>query len=147
MGTWKYDEPGVAFTSESTLAEAGGEVVAETCKNKLESTYSSLGFSSSNTYFTFSDDGTFSAKILGKSCSGKYTFDEDEQAITLNLTILKITGYTKKSTDGISLLFESKKILTLLQAVASISGNQALSTISELSTNYDGVRIGFDLKK
>ncbi len=147
IGTWKYDEPGVAFTSESTLASAGGEVVAETCKTKLSSSYSSLGFSSSNTYFTFKDDGTFSAKILGKSCSGKYTFDEDEQQITLSITLLKLTGYTKKNTDGIALLFESKKILTLLQAVASISGNTTLETISELSTNYDGVRIGFDLKK
>lgn len=31
--------------------------------------------------------------------------------------------------------------------MASLSGNTTVSTIGDLSKNYDGVRIGFDLKK
>lgn len=152
IGTWKYNQPGCAFTSESTLAAAGGEVVAATCKEKLATYYKSLGFKSSNTQFTFAEDGTYSAKLLGKSISGTYTFDASTQAITLNVSLLGVNayslqGYVKKNSDGIALLFESKKILSILQTVGSLSGNSTVSSITSLTSNYDGVRIGFDMTK
>ena len=46
-----------------------------------------------------------------------------------------------------SILFESKKMLSVLQTVAAISGNSSLQTIGDLSKNYDGVRIGFDMSR
>lgn len=147
VGTWKYKEPGCAFTSESTLAAAGGEVVAATVKQKLESSYSKAGVTSSNTSFTFKEDGTFEATILGKSWSGTYTFDESTQAITLKGLLFSLSGYTKKNTDGIAVLFESKKVLTLVKTLTALSGNSTLSSIGDLSSNYTGVRIGFDLTK
>ncbi len=147
VGTWKYKEPGCAFTSESTLAAAGGEVVAATVKQKLESSYKKAGFGSSNTAFTFNQDGTFTAEILGKSWTGTYTFDESTQAIKLKGLLLSLNGYTKKNSDGIALLFESKKILTLVKTLSALSGNSTLSTIGDLSSNYNGVRVGFDLTK
>ena len=52
VGTWKYVEPGVAFTSENTLQKAGGQVISGTVKEKLLPTYNSLGVSSSNTLFS-----------------------------------------------------------------------------------------------
>lgn len=147
IGTWKYQGPGCAFTSENALAKAGGEIAAAEVESKLAEQYSKIGFSSSNTYFTFNPDGTFSTKIDGKSWSGKWTFDEKTQAVTLSGLIINLTCYAKRNGNGISLLFESKKVLTLLQTIASVSGNSALSTIGDISKNYDGVRIGFDLQK
>jgi hypothetical protein len=147
VGTWKYKEPGCAFTSESTLASAGGEVVAATVKEKLSSSYKKVGFSSSNTSFTFNEDGTFTANIVGKAWSGTYTFDESTQAIKLKGLLLSLSGYTKKNSDGIAVLFESKKILTLIKTLTALSGNSTLSTIGDLSSNYTGVRVGFDLTK
>ena len=35
IGTWRYVEPGVAFTSENALSKAGGQVVSGTIKQKL----------------------------------------------------------------------------------------------------------------
>lgn len=146
-GTWKYNGPGCAFTSENALAKAGGEVAASTVKEKLSTQYSKLGLKSTNTQVTFNSDNTFSAKIGGKSFSGSYTFDSDDQSVKLQGTLLSLTGYVKKTTSGMSLLFESKKILTLFQTLSALSGNSTLSTISDISKNYDGVRIGFDMKK
>lgn len=71
--TWKYSKPGCAFTSENLLAQAGGEIAANKVEEKLSEYYSKFGFSSSNTYFTFKTDGTFAAKIDGKSWQGNYT--------------------------------------------------------------------------
>lgn len=65
--TWKYSKPGCAFTSENLLAKAGGEIAASKIEEDLSKYYSKFGFSKSNTYFTFKTDGTFAAKIDGKS--------------------------------------------------------------------------------
>ena len=147
VGTWKYKGPGCAFTSTNTLAKAGGEVAATQIKEKLASQYSKLGFNSSNTYITFNEDGTFSAKIDGKSMSGKYTYDASTAQVKLSGMLLNFTAYAKRNTDGIGILFESKKILTLIQTMASMSSNETIGAIGNISKNYDGVRVGFDLTK
>ena len=147
IGTWKYNGPGCAFTSENMLAKAGGEIAASKIEEKLSAQYSKLGLSESNTYIQFKEDGTFAASIKGKAWNGSYTFDETQSQIQLKGLLLNMTGYVKKETSGISVLFESKKLLSLVQTLSSLSGSSQLSTIGEISKNYDGVRIGFDLKK
>lgn len=152
IGTWGYLNPGCAFTSQKALANAGGEVVAATCKEKLTTYYNKIGFKSTNTSFAFAQDGTFQAMILGKKLSGTYTFDEATQALNLNLSILGVQAYTlngfvKQNSNGIALLFESKKILSILQTIGAMSGNSTVSNITNLTSNYDGVRIGFDLAR
>lgn len=145
--TWKYSSPGCAFTSENLLAKAGGEVVSKKIESQLSTYYSKVGFSNSNTYFKFNEDGTFESKIDGKSWKGTYTFNESTHAIQMKGLLLSISGFATKNTSGISLLFESKKLLTLMQTLTALSGNTTLSTIGNISKNYDGVRVGFDLKK
>lgn len=147
VGTWKYNGPGCAFTSENLLAKAGGEIAASKIEEQLSAQYTKLGLSASNTYIQFKEDGTFAANIKGKAWNGSYTFDETQSQIQLKGLLLNMTGYVKKETNGISVLFESKKLLSLVQTLSSLSGNSQLSTIGEISKSYDGVRIGFDLKK
>jgi hypothetical protein len=55
--------------------------------------------------------------------------------------------YAKKELNGISILFEANKLLTILQTMSALSGNKDMQTIGDLSKNYDGVRIGFDMRK
>lgn len=146
--TWKYKSPGCAFTSENLLAKAGGEIAAKKVEEKLSTYYQKAGFRSSNTYFKFNEDGTFNAKIDGKSWSGTYTFDEKTHAIDLKgRLLLSLNGFATKNTSGISILFESKKLLTIIQTLTALSGNTTLGTIGEISKNYDGIRVGFDLSK
>ncbi|MBR7019216.1 MAG: DUF4923 family protein [Prevotella sp.] len=147
IGTWKYYQPGCAFTSENALAAAGGKVVAAEAKEKLLPTYKKLGIKSSNTYFTFNQDGTFSAKVMGKTISGTYKFNSSNSSVQMQTLLLSTTGYLTRNPQGISLLFESKKLLTALQVVGAASGNSTLGTVSEISKNYDGIRLGFDLSK
>lgn len=146
-GTWYYATPGVAFTSENTLAKAGGEVVASQIKDKLAGYYSSVGLKKSNTMFTFNKNNTFSGKVDGKSVSGTWTYDANNQKITLKTLLFTIPVYAKETSNGMSFLMESKKLLTVLQTAAALTGNSNLQAIGELSKNYDGVRMGFDMKK
>ena len=147
IATWKYSGPGCAFTSENLLAKAGGEVAAVQIEQKLLPYYQQVKISESNTYITFKEDGTFSSKIAGTPFSGNYTFDEASQKITLKGLLLSVNCYAKKEANGISILFEAKKLLTVLQTMSAMSGNKDLQTIGDLSKNYDGVRVGFDMKQ
>lgn len=147
LGTWKYAGPGCAFTSDNLLAKAGGEVAAQKVKAQLQSHYSSLGLNSSNTYISFKEDNTFSGKVDGKTLSGTYTLDVNTGQITLKTLLLTMNGYVNLNTTGMSLLFESQKLLTILQGLGALSGNTTMSAVGELSKNYKGVRIGFDMAR
>ena len=147
IGTWKYSAPGCAFTSENLLAKAGGEVAAVQIEEKLLPYYQQVGLSSGNTYITFNQDGTFSSKIAGTNFSGNYTFDEKSQQIKLKGILLSINCYTKRELNGISILFEGKKLLSVLQTMAALSGRTDIQAIGEISKQYDGVRVGFDMKR
>ena len=147
QGTWKYKGPGCAFSSEQALAKAGGEIAAVQVEEKLKPYYDNLKITAGNTWFTFNEDQSFKAQVAGKSISGTYTLNEKDGQMTLKTLLFSINGYAKREVGGISILFESKKLLTIFQAIAAISGNQALEGIGEISKNYDGVRIGFDLER
>ena len=147
--TWKYSKPGCAFTSENLLAKAGGEIAASKIEEDLSKYYNKFGFSQSNTYFAFKTDGTFAAKIDGKSWNGTYTFDEKTHAIQLKGLLLSASGFATRTTNGISLLFEQKKLLTLIKTLSklNLTGSTTMSAVSSIVDNYDGVRIGFEMTK
>lgn len=147
IGTWHYIQPGVAFTSNNALAKAGGEVAATEARNKLAETYNRLGFQSNNTNLTFKSDKTFSGQLAGRNIGGTWTYDQANQKLTLKTLLFSLPVYARRTTTGMSYLMESKKLLTALQTLTSLSGNTDLQTIGDLSKNYDGVRMGFDMRK
>lgn len=146
LKTWRYNGPGCAFTSENLLAKAGGEIAASKIEEKLSSQYSKFGLSSSNTYIEFKKDGTFAASIKGKEWNGTYTYKEKDGQIQLKGLLISLNGYVKRETNGIALLFESKKLLSLIKTMSAVSGSSQASTIGDIASSYDGVRIGFELK-
>ena len=145
--TWKYSKPGCAFTSENLLAKAGGEIAASKVEEKLSTYYNKFGFSSSNTQFAFPTDGNFSAQIDGKPWQGTYTFDEKTHAIHLKGLLLSASGYATKTTNGISLLFDQKKLLNLIKMLSAFKGSSTLSAVGTIANSYDGMRVGFEMTK
>lgn len=145
--TWKYSKPGCAFTSENLLAKAGGEIAASKVEEKLSTYYNKFGFSSSNTQFAFTTDGNFSAQIDGKPWQGTYTFDEKTHAIHLKGLLLSASGYATKTTNGISLLFDQKKLLNLIKMLSAFKGSSTLSAVGNIANSYDGMRVGFEMTK
>lgn len=146
IGTWSYVEPACAFTSENLLAKAGGSVAAKTVNEKLLPVYNSLHISNGNTQLTFNENGQFTGKIGGFPMSGTYTFDAANGLVKMK-SLTTFTAHLTRSTHGMNFTFESKKILTLLQTVSAISGNTSLSTIGDISKQFNGVRLGFAMKK
>ena len=147
IGSWSYGGPGCAFTSEQLLAKAGGEVVAAQIKTKALPYYQKIGISSANTTITFKQDGTYSAQFRGTPMQGRWTYDEATSKVSLQGLLLTINCYAKRNTNGIGLLFEASKLLTMLQTVAAMSGNQTIQAVGDISKSYDGLRLGFDFTK
>ena len=147
IGSWTYSGPGCAFTSENLLAKAGGEVAAAQIKEKALPYYQQIGISSQNTNITFKQDGTYSANFRGTPLSGNWKYDESSCKVTLSSLLLTINCYAKRNYTGIGLLFESSKLLNILQTMAALSGNQSIQAVGEISKSYDGLRLGFDFSK
>lgn len=146
-GTWNYYEPGVAFTSDNALARAGGEVAAGSIREKLSGGYDKFGISSSNTQLQFNKDNTFRGTVAGRSLSGTWTYNESEQKIMLKTFLFTFPIYVTRTLKGMSFTTESKRLLTVLQTVGQLTGNSNIAAIGELSKNYEGVRVGFDMRK
>ena len=144
-GTWYYTQPGCAFTSENLLAKAGGAVAAETCKEKLLPVYNTLGINSNNTQFQFTQDHQFAANVKGIPLSGTYTYDASSSTLKIKTMLFSSNVYVTRTTHGLAFTFESKNLLKVLQAIAAVSGNTTLQTVGDLSKQFDGVRLGFDM--
>jgi len=144
-GAWAYTQPGCAFTSENLLAKAGGAVAAENCKEKMQPVYNTLGISSQNTQFQFTQDHQFKAYVKGIPLSGTYTYDPTNATIHLKTMLFSSNMYVTRTTQGLAFTFESKNLLKVLQAIAAMSGNSTLQTVGDLSKQYEGVRLGFDM--
>lgn len=144
-GAWYYAQPGCAFTSENLLAKAGGAVAAETCKEKLLPVYNTLGISAQNTQFQFTQDHQFQANLKGIPLSGTYTYDPSSSTIKVKTMLFSSNVYVTRTTNGLAFTFESKNLLKVLQAIAAVSGNSTLQTVGDLSKQFDGVRLGFDM--
>ena len=147
IGTWNYNGPGIAFTSKDLLAKAGGEVAATKIEGEIKPYYDKVGITSSNTYAIFDAEGNYSISVDGKKFSGKYTFDEENAKLTLQGWLFNVNCYAKREYGGISLLFESKVLLSVLRTLTAFSSDETTRKFSDISKNYDGIRIGFDMKK
>ncbi|MBR1593728.1 MAG: DUF4923 family protein [Alloprevotella sp.] len=155
-GTWTYNGTKVYFESENALAQIGGQVAATEVESKLNTQLSKVGFTQSACKFTFypqsttSNTGTFEAYINSKKISGNYTLDESEGKLTLSvaLGLGNVTCYvTRNGTSTLNLVFPSNKLLQIAQVAGSLSGGSALSSVSSLLGNYDGMQIGLKLYK
>ena len=144
-GAWYYAQPACAFTSENLLAKAGGAVAAQNIIEKLLPVYNTVGISAQNTQFQFTQDHQFAAYLKGIPVSGTYTFDPSSGTIKLKTTLISTNAYITRTASGLGLTFESKNLLKVLQAAAALSGNSTLQTVGDLSKQFDGVRMGFDL--
>ena len=100
---------------------------------------------SQNTQFQFTQDHKFAGKFKGIPLSGSYTYDPSSGTLRLQTVLFSTNAYVTRTTNGMGLTFESKNLLKVLQAAAALSGNSTLQTVGELSKQYDGVRLGFDI--
>lgn len=147
-GTWTYTGSAVEFESDNLLMKAGGTAAATMAENKLNEQLSKVGIREGQMSFTFNADSTFTSTVGKKKLSGTYSYNASTKEVDLKyLRLLNLHAKINCTSNSMDLLFNSDKLLKLMAFIGSKSSNAALKTVSSLADSYDGMMLGFGLKK
>jgi hypothetical protein len=147
LGSWNYNAPNTAFTTNQALTDAGGTSKIATMNTSLASNYNTIGINRSNTSFSFLSGNKFSAKVNGIPFSGTYTYTPQNGEIELKTATETIKGNVIKTEKGMGLMFDSKQMTNILQKEGKVSNTAAVQAVSKLAKSANGARVGFELTK
>lgn len=155
QGIWTYSAPAVTFKSDNFLEQAGGAAASSAIVAKLSPIYSKVGIDKMT--LEIGADSTFVMKVRGITLKGtvsSVTPGSDSLANFVfnfqagKLKIGKIDTYVVKNPLGsIKVMFDVSKLIQIVKAVSSVTGNSTITTLSKALESYDGVCAGFELKK
>ncbi len=152
VGTWQYSKPACTFDSDNILATAGGEIASEKIEEKMAQICAQAGLKNTTCKYVFDSNGKYSCTVNNRVSSGTYTFDEKNKKINLVTTTgIKFNGKVVMNGNTMQLLFSSDKLLKLLQTMSSAAGNTSVNStmnvLTSLSSQYNGMNLGFEMKK
>lgn len=147
-GTWTYTGPACEFESDNLLSKAGGSAVSTKIENNITPVLKKYGVQ--GIVYTFDGKGNYTTKIKKRTIKGTYTFDSKKKTITFK------PHYGKEYTANVSILnnqmtlvFNADKLMHVLQTISNTAAkqNSTAATINTLMKSYNGMRLGFRLKK
>ena len=147
LGSWYYNAPTTAFTTQNTLTSAGGNATVANMNSSLASNYNNIGINRNNTSFSFLNGNTFSAKVNGIPFGGAYVYNPQNGEITLKTSTETLKGNVIKTQRGMGLMFDSTQMVNLLQKEGKVSNAAAVQAVSNLAKSANGARVGFELTK
>lgn len=153
QGTWTYTNPAVQLQGDNALKNVTGSVAAGELEKKLKTYCAKAGIVEGMFNYVFNSDGTFTNALKNKTLQGTYSLNPDEKTVELKYTLGKtrkvttLTAHVVLSGNDLSLLFNADKLLGFLSKVSSLSGNDTLQLVNKLASEYDGMMLGFELKK
>lgn len=148
IGTWTYSGPECQFESENLLAKAGGEMAAKEVEEKMIAVYNKV--SMNNIRYTFNEDGTYSYQMKKRTVTGSYVFDDAAKTITMTGKLgLKTVAYVTVTGNDMSMVFKADKLMSILKTITGAASkvNSTAATINSVAEAYDGLMLGFELKK
>lgn len=148
IGTWTYVGPECQFESENMLAKAGGAVAAKEVEDKMQAVFEKIGMNGCQ--YTFNEDGTYSYVIKKRTIKGTYTFDDAEKTITMKGKLgIKTVAHVTVTGNSMSMVFNADKLMSVLKTITGAASkiNSTASTINSVAGAYDGMMLGFELKK
>ena len=117
-------------------------------ENKLNGQLTKVGIKEGQMSFTFNADSTFTSTVGKKKLSGTYSYNASTKQVDLKyLKLLNLHAKVNCTSNSMDLLFNSDKLLKLMTFLGSKTNSTALKTVSSLAENYDGMMLGFGLKK
>ena len=149
IGTWAYVGPDCQLKGDDLLKNIGGDAAGVEVEKKMVSIYEKAGLNTIQ--YTFNEDKTCSYTIKGKKVEGTYVFDPEAKTITIQAGRLKVKTVAHVVTLGsnMSFVFDANKIFSVVKTItgATSSLNASASAINKLLEEFDGMMIGFELKK
>lgn len=153
VGSWQYSAPAVAFQSDNLLQKAGGAAAAGIITEKLAPYYAKAGITGLTA--VFNQDKTFKFQVKRVTLSG--TFEKDATSETGDfifnfkaagkIPVGKFKAHVEKVGSKLTITFDASKLITLVNTIASISGQATLKSVATMLNSYDGLNCGFELSK
>ena len=154
QGTWMYVNPALQLEGDNALKNVAGSLAATEAEKKMKEYCAKVGIVEGVFNYVFNSDSTFTSALKRGSLKGTYSVSPEDKTVTLRytvgnkkLTVPTLTAHVILSGNELTLLFNADKLLKFLSTVSSISSNTTLKAINKLASEYDGMMLGFDLKK
>ena len=149
IGTWEYVGPDCQLKGDNILTNLGGEAAGAEVEKKAQSIYEKSGLNTIQ--YIFNEDQTCSYTVKGKTVQGTYEFDAEAKTVTIRTGKLGVrtTAHIVTLGDNMSFVFDADKLLSVVKTItgtASKFSTQA-AAINTLANQFNGLMIGFELKK
>ena len=150
VGTWNYSSPAVSFASSNALQNIGGAAISTQIENKLATYYKKMYLT--NVVLTVDSSYNFTMKLKVGTLSGTVA-KNDDGTLVFNFNAFGAFSYgsinsrATKSGNQLNITFDAEKLMALIQGVAQFTNNSTISTVSSLLSSYDGIYVGFKMKK
>lgn len=149
IGTWNYVGPDCQLKGDDILKNIGGETAGEEVEKKMAPIYEKAGLNTIQ--YTFNEDKTCSYTIKGKKVEGTYEFDAEAKTITIKAGKLgiKTTAHIVTLGSNMSFVYDADKILSVVKTITGAASglNASASTVNKLLEQFNGMMVGFELKK
>lgn len=152
-GTWTYVNPAIQLEGDNVLKNAAAGVASSEMEKKLKEYCAKVGIIEGVFNYTFNTDSTFTSVLKGRTLKGTYSFNADDKTMELyygqigKSSLTTMTAHVVVTHDQLSLLFNADKLLDFLTKLSAVSKNTTLQTLNKLASQYDGMMMGFELKK
>lgn len=152
-GTWTYVNPAIQLEGDNVLKNAAAGVASSEMEKKLKEYCAKVGIIEGVFNYTFNTDSTFTSVLKGRTLKGTYSFNADDKTMELHYgqigksSLTTMTAHVVVTNDQLSLLFNADKLLDFLTKLSAVSKNTTLQTLNKLASQYDGMMMGFELKK
>ena len=149
IGTWDYVGPDCQLKGDDILKNIGGETAGEEVEKKMAPIYEKAGLNTIQ--YTFYEDKTCSYTIKGKKVEGTYEFDAEAKTVTIKAGKLgiKTTAHIVTLGSNMSFVYDADKILSVVKTITGAASglNASASTVNKLLEQFNGMMVGFELKK
>ena len=148
IGTWDYVGPDCQLKGDDLLKNIGGDAAGVEVEKKMVPIYEKAGLNTIQ--YTFNEDKTCSYIIKGKKVNGTYEFDKEAKTVTIKGKLgVKITAHIVTLGSNMSFVFDADKILSVVKTITGVASglNASASTVNKLLEQFDGMMVGFELKK
>lgn len=150
VGTWEYSAPAVTFDSDDVLKKVGGAAASATLEGKIKPYYERFGLN--NIVITVDAEHKFSMKLKYGTFTGTVEKDEDNFLVFKFKALGKISmgqlkAMASKSGTTLTLTFDISRVISVLEKVSEVAKNSTFKSATSLLSSYDGLYMGFKLKK
>lgn len=152
-GTWTYVNPAIQLEGDNALKNVAASVASSEMEKKMKEYCVKVGIIEGAFNYTFNTDSTFTSVLKGRTLKGTYSFNADDKTMEMRYgkigksKMTTMTAHVVVTNDQLSLLFNADKLLDFLTKLSAVSKNTTLQTLNKLASQYDGMMMGFELKK